>query len=284
MNVRERARQFGLVRSLRVAPRFLRDWAVSKWLGYNPATLRPGMVALPTRDAHMRKVVASLDAAISPSRFLITRFVEWGVPASLFHHVPNSIASHLSTRRRPTGPPIAGRPTFGFLGRLSPYKGAHVLVDAFRRLDPGAATLSIWGEAAVGKEAYAREVREQASGAPHIMFKGGFHADQLGEVLDQIDVLVVPSVWYENNPLVILEAFAAGIPVVAGNVGGMAELVRHEVNGLQFCTGDPADLATKLQRLISQPDLIKRFRTGISTPWSPNEQGAAVERIYRQLL
>lgn len=79
-------------------------------------------------------------------------------------------------------------------------------------------------------------------------------------------MIVVPSIWYENSPLTILEAHAAGRPVICSRLGGMVELVQDEVDGLLFTPNDDRDLARQLQRLRTEPGLLERLRDGIQPP------------------
>jgi glycosyltransferase involved in cell wall biosynthesis len=90
--------------------------------------------------------------------------------------------------------------------------------------------------------------------------------EELAAALTAHDVLAVPSRWYDNSPNVILEAFSAGLPVVAANHGGLAGMVRHDVDGLLFRPGDTQSLSAALQRLASDPALLERLREGICPP------------------
>lgn len=153
-----------------------------------------------------------------------------------------------------------GRPLrIGFIGSVNPNKGLDVLISAFKRL-PGddAATLRVCG-GLEGQGEYADEVYSAAGGDPRINFAGAFPNEKMAAELGKIDVLVVPSVWYENAPLVIYSALAAGVPVVATNLGGMAGIVRHDENGLLFGPRDVADLARQLGRLVNEPGLLQRL-------------------------
>ena len=98
---------------------------------------------------------------------------------------------------------------------------------------------------------------------PSILFRGGYNRQQLPDILADIDVVVVPSIWYENAPLVIQEAFAADIPVITTNLGGMSETVTHDVNGLLFERNDSDDLARQLRRVIDEVDLLEKLTGGI---------------------
>ena len=96
--------------------------------------------------------------------------------------------------------------------------------------------------------------------------------------------MVVPSVWYENNPLVIQEAFAARVPVIAANLGGMAEFARDEVDGLLFAAGDSDDLAASLARFAEDPALRGRLAAGIPPVRDVNSEIAELETLYRELI
>ena len=126
--------------------------------------------------------------------------------------------------------------------------------------------------------------RVQQQAPPGIMFHGPYRNDQLEDILSTIDVVVVPSVWFENSPFTIQEAFGAGCPVITANVGGMAELVRHGVEGLQFQIGDAADLRRQLQVVIDHPELLQQFRKNLPSLPDLNGQADLVRREYRRLL
>jgi glycosyltransferase involved in cell wall biosynthesis len=181
-------------------------------------------------------------------------------------------------------PATAGHPLrIGYVGRLTPVKGVDVLLRALLQLPPAAEYQAhLFGDPQQ-EPAYAAELRALASSQSKIQFHGRFGREALASVYSQMDVLVAPSVWYENNPLVIQEAFAAGVPVVASRLGGMAEFVTHNVNGLLFEAGDPASLAAALTNLLAQPDLLPRLRAGIPAVRSIREEVEALVEIYAGL-
>jgi glycosyltransferase involved in cell wall biosynthesis len=287
VNIRLRLRELGWFESVRRAPRFALDAGAARLAvgraAYSSAALRTQMVSLAARDTHMREAILACDLIISPSRFLMAKFADWGIPRSRMRHLYNSVPASL--RQLCDEEKVWGeRIVFGFVGSLYPPKGIHVLVEAFERLGSKDADLQIWGTPPdAAAEPYAASLMERAEAIPNLSFQGGFSPDRLPEILRGIDVLILPSTWYENNPLVILEAFAAGIPVLAGNGGGMAELVQDDVNGLQFRIGDAADLAARMS-LALERDRLGRYRSSITPPWSHEELGATVEQIYRDLV
>lgn len=172
----------------------------------------------------------------------------------------------------------------GYVGQIIPIKGVHILIEAFKKANlKGRAKLEIWG----GFEkdpAYVNQLEELVDGNASISFNGRFAHDDIANVFSNIDVLVVPSLWYENAPLVIQEAFTAETPVIATNLGGMAEMVSNEMNGLLFERGNTDDLARQLQRLINEPGLLERIKAGIPVVKTIEEEVDELERMYLELV
>ena len=172
---------------------------------------------------------------------------------------------------------------FGFIGNLSRHKGVHVLVNAFVGLNSRNASLSIFGS---GDKAY-REKLVEMSGDANVKFMGTFQAAELGEVFEQIDVLIAPSICYENYPFVISEAFASIVPVIASNLGGMAERIQAGNNGYLFTAGDTSELEIILRNIITDPTIINPMKEFIRIKeLVPNiEQEAYVyNRLYKTIV
>jgi glycosyltransferase involved in cell wall biosynthesis len=129
---------------------------------------------------------------------------------------------------------------------------------------------------------YVERLRELAGDAA-IRFAGRFDPADVDRVMQGCDVLVVPSVWYENMPLTIQEAFRNAVCVVATDLGGMAEAVRHEVDGLLFPRGDSQALAASLARLASDRDLAERLVAGRPDVPTVESIGAELEALYFSL-
>jgi glycosyltransferase involved in cell wall biosynthesis len=189
--------------------------------------------------------------------------------------------SWLSTYQREVG---IDKFRFGYIGQIQMTKGLHILIKAYlqARLD-GRACLDIWGDCS-RNTLYADELRKLIGDEPSIALRGRYERAQLPKVLAGIDALVVPSLWYENAPLVIQEAFAAKIPVITTSLGGMAEAVTHEVNGLLFERGDVDDLSRQLQRIVDEPELFERLQAGIPPVKTIAEEAAELEVVYRRLI
>src|SRR5690606_9463465 len=118
---------------------------------------------------------------------------------------------------------------------------------------------------------------------PRAKFYGGYDMEELPRLIRQVDWVIVPSIWWENSPLVIQEAFAHGRPVICGDIGGMAEKVRHEVDGLQFRAGSAEDLADCLLRVLAEPDLWQRLRARTSRPLDYRTAAQQHEALYAAL-
>ena len=95
---------------------------------------------------------------------------------------------------------------------------------------------------------------------------------------------MVPSRWYENAPVVIYEAFAAKTPVIATDLGGMSEVVKHDKNGLLFELENLSDLAKQLRRLAEQPGLLEKLRGGIGPVKTVEDSMSEMEQLYEELV
>jgi glycosyltransferase involved in cell wall biosynthesis len=172
-----------------------------------------------------------------------------------------------------------GRPvTFGFIGQIAPHKGTDLLIDAFIRLPRGSATLQIYGpENQV--PAYVAELKQAAEGHS-IQFKGIFPSAQMADVLRDIDVLVVPSRWSENSPLVLLDALATHTPVVVSDAPGLTEFIDEGRNGFKFAIGSADALEHELRKFVEDPQLASRLSLSTEYPRTTNMMVEEVLRVY----
>ena len=216
------------------------------------------------RLSFLRRMFELVDVPLAPSRFMIELLGRNGYRADRIRYSPYGHDLAWLSQLQPRVPD--GRLRIGYVGQIDPLKGVDVLVEAVRRLgsDPDV-ELRIHGNLTKNPD-YVASLRQRAGDDPRIQFVGPFGRSQIAEVFSELDVIVVPSVWYENTPIVISEAFAAGRPVIATNLGGMSETVRHGVNGLLFERGDVAGLASAIQRIAADPSLRDQLKHGISPP------------------
>lgn len=230
----------------------------------------------------LRSALAKVDMIIAPSRFLAGLFSEMIAPERL-----TILRYGIDTSRFALVSPIqaGNRLRLGYIGQIAPHKGVHLLITALNSLpyNDVTAELTIFGNTEQ-HPAYTRHLRRLIGDNPHIHLAGKFGHDQLPAVLSNVDMVVVPSIWYENSPLSIIEAHAAGRPVVTSRLGGMAELVRDGVDGLHFTPNDSRDLARQLQRLRTEKGLLQRLRDGIQPPPSIDDEMHALLERYTALL
>jgi len=213
-----------------------------------------------------RRLAESLALAarvIAPSRFLARMFAARGVPDAKL--VPMRQGLDVAGWE-PAGDLGARRAVhIGYIGQVTEQKGIFDLVRAVRRLpyDERSVRLFVHGDVDRAWPANRERLQRAIADDPRVTLAGPFANREIRRVHANLDVLAVPSRWYENSPNVILEAFACGTPVVAAGLGGMAELVADGENGLLFDPGDVDALAGRLRRLIDDPALRDRLRAGI---------------------
>lgn len=245
--------------------------------------MRP-LVALPFayRNRYLRRLAAEVDLFIAPSEFLRRKYIEQGFPAERILVIENGLdVEKLCT---PSTLPVAEPPAFphfGFVGALAWQKGVHILIEAFNRLSHNA-SLTIYGSERLFPD-YVAELKGLAQ-HPNIRFAGLLDPRQVGAALRQMDCLVVPSLWYENSPLVIQEAYGVGVPVVASRLGALTEKVEDGRVGRLFEAGNVDDLTAVLQSLMDNPGQLAQMAQQISPAPLMTQHAAHLLSIYEQLL
>jgi GT2 family glycosyltransferase/glycosyltransferase involved in cell wall biosynthesis len=261
-----------LLRRLPATTRFI-ERAVSRSAG--PAISSKG---IDRRLDAARGVFEAVDLFVAPSAALAADFERFGLPAAKLLVSDNGFPTlgHLS---RSNG---NGRLRLGFVGTLAWHKGVHVLVQAARQLPQERFELRIFGDVNTFPD-YTAVLRAQAQGLS-VHFMGAFDNTDAPAVYADIDVLVVPSLWPENSPVVIHEAFMAGVPVVGARVGGIPELVTHGVNGLLYEAYSPSDLAGTLRTLIENPERVGRLAAGAPSVKGIADDACQWEARYEPVL
>jgi glycosyltransferase involved in cell wall biosynthesis len=234
------------------------------------------------RQRSLAEFLDRVDRIVVVSGWLLDMMVANGIPTDkvvLSRHGSTSSAAHWTTGQRAPG----GRLRIVFVGRLNPTKGPHVLLDALSRRPELPVDLDLFG---IVQEdaAYVAELRRQAANDARVRLLAPLSSESVVPTLRAYDVLAVPSVWMETGPLVVYDAFEAGLPVVGSRRGGIAELVQDERNGLLVDPGNPRAWGTALARLCNEPDLLATLRSGIRPPRTMNEVAAEMVMLYRALL
>jgi glycosyltransferase involved in cell wall biosynthesis len=238
------------------------------------------LAAIERRRRVLTEALGQLDLAICPSEFLRQVYIRAGVPAERLIYSRQGLA--LSGDVLPKMP--SDELCIGYTGQLAEHKGVHLLIEAFKQLDTRIrpVTLMIYGDP-LRFPRYVRRLRRLADNHPCIRFVGTYSYSDLGRMLSKLDVVVVPSIWYENSPNTILEAFAYRTPVVTSDLGGMSELVDHRRSGLLFAPGDVADLKEQLQRLVDEPELAGRLSDGVPPVRTLDQELEELVSLYKRV-
>ncbi len=239
--------------------------------------------AVTDRIDFLKDIINSTDRVIAPTKLTRDVLMRNGINPRLLQLSRYGIeTSHITA-----APPSPARPTvtrFGFIGGLVRHKGVHTLIEAFRGIpELMPAELKIYGNRGRDQE-YFKELELLAEGDRRIQFMGPFEGEKVGWILSEVDVLVVPSAWYENTPLVVYEAFASGTPVVATDLGGLSEVIEHGRNGLLFNVDDVRGLNAQLLRFLLEPDLLFNLREGIEPIRTVEDSVDELEQLYKELL
>ena len=242
------------------------------------------------RMDYIKNITTRVDYFIAPSQYLLERFKnDFAIPDKKLIYLDYGFdLERFCKRKRTSNEPF----TFGYIGTHIPAKGIQLLIEAFGKLK-GSALLRIWGrhrgEETNALKAIAKSLSPDVYG--RIEWLSEYNNQQIVEdVFNKVDVIVVPSIWYENSPLVIHEALQARIPVITANVGGMSEYVQHNVNGLLFKHRDVITLAEEMQCLLDNPELAIRLgfwgyiQSDDGNIPCINQHVSDIEKIYIQAL
>jgi glycosyltransferase involved in cell wall biosynthesis len=216
----------------------------------------------------------SVSRFIALTHFAKAKFVEAGFPPEKITVKPNFVYD-----------PLAGQELVGqgdrvgalFVGRLSEEKGIRTLVNAWKRLDH---PLTVAGDGPLYKE-FCRSV-------DNINFVGNISGEEISTLMSQAAFIVMPSEWYEGFPMVLLEAYAHGLPVIASDLGGLSELVHERVTGLKFSPGKSEALASKVQSLIDD-NTLRSIMSGnarklYEREYTPEKNYSQLLGLYKELI
>lgn len=216
-----------------------------------------------------------LDVVVCPSRFFRDKFVEWGWPAAQFEVIPNVVDA---ARFEPHFEPGA---YLLYFGRLAPEKGVATLLRAAAQ---AGVPLKIAG---TGPEEAALRALPDAQ-RPEVEFMGFRSGAALHELVRGARAVVLPSEWYENAPMSVLESMALGKPVLGARIGGIPELIDDGATGWLFPSGDAAALAERLRAIALADDAAlaamgRRAREQVSTCYTRERYAEAMLGLYARL-
>lgn len=228
-----------------------------------------GLPFIILRNQLIKTVCRDVDVFVSPSKFLPQELAKIGFETGKCVVIPYGADKSERTGPRSSDDPIR----LGFIGNPVVKKGIDLLVKALK--GPLSRSLLMYG---FGNQNSIEEFRRSTK---------DFHADlrvycsDLGSFYKSVDAVIVPSVWYENQPRVIIEAFTAGKAVICSDLGGMGEMIREYGGGLLFKPGDPEDLRRKIESLIENPELLNTL-VATCRSWPTVEE--EVDRLHALAL
>ena len=236
------------------------------------------------RSVHIRTMLGLVDHFIAPSHFLRQRFVEWGLPPERVRVIANAVPQH-EERNRNSNRGAPKRGSFGFFGNIAPHKGILVALAAVDRLADAPVSLAIHGGLHFQSEAFKAAFTGALAALPKtVCWHGTYARSAIARLMAGVAWVIVPSTWWENAPLVILEAFRHRRPVICSGIGGMAEMVEDGVSGLHFRSGDAVDLARTMRRAATEQGLLERLQRGLPDVPEPSDAAAWHARLYREVL
>lgn len=242
------------------------------------------------REMWFKRHLSVVDEFTVPSRFMIERYASWGLDPAKIVHVANGQPDYGRGCIVPADREKHNR--FGFFGQLVDNKGVWVLLRAVELLRAEGfkdLVIEINGDnlqfASAARraeiEAFLAREEELPIGERIVAFNGSYSVDQLPQRMARVDWCIVPSVWWESFGLVISEAWMFKRPVIASNVGGPAERISNEKDGLLFDVADAASLARTIRRACREEGLWKRLVDGIRPPATAEAMTRAYLSVYR---
>jgi glycosyltransferase involved in cell wall biosynthesis/GT2 family glycosyltransferase len=193
------------------------------------------------------------------------------------HQIP-TVTKKLSETKIKETPPYPIK--FGFLGTVMPHKGTHILLEAAKRLPKDKYKLIIYG---LAEREYLNQIKANYSNL-NISLKGKYEPSQLPEIVNSVDVMVIPSIWEECAGLVVLESIALKTPVIISRIGGMPDFVQEGINGYTYSHSSPNNLYAIMKHLIDNPNEIQRLSENCKMPVQFNDYVSYILMIYDKVL
>ncbi len=247
--------------------------------------MRPiDMEPLRVRARFMQEMLTLCEHIIVPSSVVKTQYVDFGVPAERIHVIPHGMDMSVWEGFQPTHRPRGQVLRFGYIGSLLRHKGVDFVIRAFQRLNAPYTELWIHGFELPGMP-FTKTLHKLADGDPRIHFAGPYTPPELPAILNQMDVLLIPSRWHETFSIVTREAVLAGLPVIASRMGGIPDAIDDGVNGILLPPDDMDAWLTAMQRAINDRDFVAALHCAQLTRQikTMDEHAAELVRLYAQV-
>lgn len=213
-----------------------------------------------------------VDQFVSPSEFLRQRYIDWGLPADKIVVIENGQSDEAPLPPRPLAEGET-RNRFGFFGQINPYKGLDVLLRALNHMSKPERKKIVLEVHGANLEHQSKEFQAhiEVLRAPLIkqgvlQWVGPYQPHEIRARMAGVDWVIVPSIWWENSPMVIQEAFSCGRPLLVSNIGGMREKVRDGIDGFRVSSGSVQEWRSVLSRVATNDGLWASAVSGVSPP------------------
>jgi glycosyltransferase involved in cell wall biosynthesis len=239
------------------------------------------------RNLYINRFFELVDHFIAPSQFLAERYIAWGVPEKRVSVMEN-VTAH-PPQKQPNRPLAEKNELWriGFFGQISALKGINVLLEAAEILEEREANhvvFEIYGDHTGQPPEFQKEFLERlAKAGRNVKFHGPYDQSRVDRLMQSVDLILVPSIWWENSPVVIQEALRNRRPVICSDIGGMAEKVRDGVDGYHFAVGNSMALASLLTRIMETPAKVASLAEEMQMPSSVEEMTDRYTKFYKSL-
>ena len=210
------------------------------------------------RKLYIDRFFNLVDIFVSPSQFLAERYIAWGIPAEKMTVLENLMPATATAAA--AKPPADGTLRLGFFGQISSLKGIDVIFDAAALLakeEDIAVSFEIFGDYRGQPAEFQTAFLERLEKASaNIRFNGPYDRLRVNRLMQSVHAVLVPSIWWENSPVVIQEALRNKRPVICSDIGGMAEKVRDGIDGFHFAAGNPIALASLIRQIVENRAML----------------------------
>ena len=227
-----------------------------------------------------------LDRIIVVAKWLYKAVEINGIAKEKLYYSRHGLAQNISIHQYENRLHTQNKIRVGFVGRFNYVKGIHILIKAIKKLPQRIGIeLKIYGHVNFKEEeAYLKRLVRLSQGERRIEFCGELTDKNRSQVMSGLDIIAVPSIWLETGPYIILEAFIAGIPVIGSNLGGIAELVTHNLNGLLVKPDSVRAWSRALSEIYKHPNILNTWSRNIPSVPSSKEVAEEMNSLYLDVI
>lgn len=240
------------------------------------------------RKLYIQRFFELIDHIIAPSEFLAQRYREWGIPEKRISIIENVVSPCVKSKVASAARNAGDLLRIGFFGQISLLKGINVLFEAAEILEGREGhnvVFEIYGDhSGQPPEFQADFLARLSQVGRNVKFHGPYDQHRVDALMQSVDLIVVPSIWWENSPVVIQEALRNRCPIVCSDIGGMAEKIRDGVDGFHFPVGNSVALAFLLLQIAERPGMLEGVERSIRSPAPVDEIADRYSALYASLL